>query len=82
MAKIITNIPFQASASGIRSFNIEIGTGGATLQSLSGSDPGSDTWIPVPDGAYTASTSASMYAAAGILYRFVLTGDAQGWISG
>lgn len=79
---IVSNSPFQNSASGVRSYNIDAGSGTATLQSLAGNDPDNDTWVAVPDGAYTADTNASMYAVAGIQYRFVLTGDASGWISG
>lgn len=82
MGKLVSNQVIQGGERGVMTVTVSMSSGTVTLQALAGNDPDNDTWVNVPDGAWSASTQASFYAPPSQKYRFVLTGDATGWVSG
>ena len=79
MASIaVSGSPFTGNSTGYKTFAVYIASSGsATLYALAGNDPDvSARWIAVPDAAYTASTVATHHCDLGLLYKWVLTGDA------
>jgi len=78
MSQPINNYPFGGTETGgtIRTAVIYMSSGTAKLQGLAGQDADNDNWVDVPDSSVTASTVYTFYAAPGIQYRWVLTGDA------
>lgn len=83
MPKMVNNAPFTGKETGgtLRQFTIDAGTGSVTLESLGSGDVDTGTWVAVPDGAYSADTSATFYCAPGLWYRWVITGNAAGNMS-
>jgi hypothetical protein len=65
----------------LRTAVIAIGTGTAKLECCSTRDPEAGTWVEVPDSLQSASTVYSFHQGRRIFYRWVLTGDASGYMS-
>jgi hypothetical protein len=80
--KIQNNQPFEKSANyETKTAVLTISSGSAKLQACNGRDPDAGTWVDVPDSSHTASTVFSFYCSRGLLYRWVLSGDAAGYMS-
>lgn len=65
----------------LRTAVIAIGTGSAALECCATRDPATGAWVAVPDSTHTASTVFSFHQGRRIFYRWVLTGDAAGYMS-
>jgi hypothetical protein len=80
MPSIIHNMPFELSTNReSRTAAIKITAGSAKLQCCIGRDGA--TWVDVPNSSVTADTVYTFHQSRGLLYRWVLTGDAVGYMS-
>ena len=67
---------------GRRQVIYSIGTGTAVIEVRDQHDQTDADYIAVPDSSFAIDATFTVYAEAGFIYRVVLTGDAEAYLSG